>query len=558
MERKPYERRFAAMEQEASSWIPSWKSLSKFICPTRGFFDDTPNSGREIDHKTRIDGSPGRYLGILAAGMTSGLTSAARPWFKLGFSDKGLMKYERAKLWLEDVQDLMLAVFAKSNIYGVLYSIYEELGGFGTAASMILPDFQNVIYARSFTIGEYYLATGAKGQVNTFGRKYWMTTSQLVEEYGIDNVSYDVRRSIERNEMDRWVAVRNLIVPNPGREPGKIDSRNMRFKSISWEAASPTDSYLRIKGFEEFPVLAPRWKTTTTADAYGKGPSWDCAGDTRMLQKMQRDKLVALDKLVDPPVQIDASIPGEANTLPGGVTRSNSQNPNAGIRAAYQIDPHLQALDASIQATKGDVRSTFYADLFLAIIQGETGTMTAREVVERHEEKLQVLGPVLDRLKAELLDPLIERTFAIMERSGMLPPPPPELGGMDLKVEYISMLAQAQKMVGTTAIEQFVGFVGKVGATYPRAFKALDPIEAINEYGEALGVSPRIINTDDEIADMEAKEQKAAAQAQGMQNAMAMVQGAKVMADTKMGQNSALDAALGGMTGNATGAGIPQ
>ena len=89
----------------------------------------------------------------------------------------------------------------------------------------------------------------------------------------------------------------------------------------------------------------------------------------------------------------------------------------------------------------------FNVDLFMMIANSGRGQMTATEVAERHEEKLMMLGPVLSRLNEEVLRPLIERCFDILARQGQLPPPPEELRGQKLSVEYTSMLARSQRAI---------------------------------------------------------------------------------------------------------------
>ncbi len=185
--------------------------------------------------------------------------------------------------------------------------------------------------------------------------------------------------------------------------------------------------------------------------------------------------------------------------------------------------------------------------------------MTAREVVERHEEKLLVLGPLLESLEGELLDPFIDRTFELALEAGVIPPPPPELEGLDLKVEYISPLAQAQKMIGVTAIEQGARFVGSISAVKPEVIDIVDWDEMTRQHLQMDGVSPRIIRDPEVVAAERKARAEAAAAAQAAEQGVAMAQGAKTLSETKVGQNSALDAVLGGIAGIPSGqAGEPQ
>jgi len=545
--RQKLERRWKELFDEQNTWKPTWQDLARYILPRRGFFlTDSPNRGERKDNFI-IDGTPIRAARVLAAGMMSGLTSPSRPWFKLGVADPDLSKFAPVRFWLDEVQNRMMAVYSMSNIYNALHSVYEEVGAFGTAAMIVLEDFDDIIRGRTFTIGEYALGTGPDLRVNALARQLWMTVAQLVQEFGIDNVSLGVKNAWENNQLGRWVNVYHLIEPNDDRIHDLKDARNKPFRSVYWEAGTSEEKYLRVSGFDEFPVMAPRWDIVG-ADIYGKGPGWDALGDSKQLQKMQEDKLMALDKLVNPPMTAPASVlrAGGVNLLPGGVTFHDETMSHVGVKPTYQINPDLQGITLAIQEVQQAIRETFFSDLFLMLAQSDRRQMTAREVAERHEEKLLMLGPVLERLESELLDPLIDRTFSIMNRNGLIPPPPRELQGMYLKVEYISVLAQAQKMVGTTSIERMLVFAQSVAAAKPDVLDKIDFDEAIDQYADMLGVPPGVIVSDDQVAKIRQARAEQQAQMQAAQYAMAAVQGAKTLSDTSLEGKNAL-AMLTGM-----------
>ena len=177
--------------------------------------------------------------------------------------------------------------------------------------------------------------------------------------------------------------------------------------------------------------------------------------------------------------------------------------------------------------------------------------MTAREVVERHEEKMLQLGPVMERLTDELLDPLIDRTFSVLLRNGDLPPPPEELQGMELKVEYISILAQAQKLVGTSAVERLASFVGNLAGVRPEVLDKINFDEMVDQYGGMLGVPPQLIRPDEEVAKLRQARAQQAAQAQQAEAAAASVQGARVLSETDTSSDNALTRILSNLGGGA-------
>lgn len=555
--RWPYTSRLNALKTGLSTWLPTLIELSQFMNPTRGFFNrPTPNQGNKIDHKIVINGHARRACRTMASGMTSGLTSPSRPWFRLGVGNTDLQQIQEVQIWLDEVQKTILDIFARSNVYGCLHSAYEELGTFGTACIFLMEDFKDVIRCRVFTAGEYYLGCGSDGRVNAFGRMFQMTVGQLVEEFGKDNVSPNVLAQYNQNNVDTWINVNILIEENTDRVPDMADFENMPYRCLYWEDGSADDKYLRLDGYETFPILAPRWDTTTTMDVMGKGPGWDSLGDTKMLQKQERDKLLAVDKVGNPPVQLDASVLGEFNSLPGGVTRSSSTIPNTGVRAAYEVRPDINAMQLSINETKKSISESMYSDLFLMLMQ-DHGQMTAAEIYERQSEKLQILGPVLERLENELLNPLIERTFEIALKNGLFPQIPIALSNQEVKVKYISILAQAQKMVGVTAVDQWTTGVGMTMKLDPEAGDIMEVDEINREKADMLAIPQKMVASPEKIAQKRAARAKQAAMASNMQAAQGAASAAKdagagmqSAGTTPMANgNSALDNTLSALTG---------
>jgi hypothetical protein len=373
-----------------------------------------------------------------------------------------------------------------------------------------------------------------------------MTVDQLVDEYGWTNCSEVVQNLYKAGNRDQYILVYTLCEPNSSRVASYADFRGMPFRSVTWEASAAKKQALRVSGYREFPFMCPRWDMTTTADVYGTGPGWFALGNIKMLYRMQKDSLMAINKVADPPVQLDASVEGTANMLPGGVTRTSSTTPNGGVRPSYQVNPDIQSIEMKIEKTDKKIASRFYADLFMMMIQSDNGTeRTAREVVERHEEKLLMLGPVITRVKSDMLDPTIDRIFACANRAGLIPPPPPGIQGRPLKVEYISLLAQAQKMVGTAAIEQEAAFVGSLAAVYPEVKDVFDADQAVRDHASMIGVPQKQIRSAEQVVSIRNSRAKAMAEAQAQQDAMAAASGAKVLSETKVGAGNALERIMG-------------
>ena len=289
----------------------------------------------------------------------------------------------------------------------------------------------------------------------------------------------------------------------------------MPWRSCYFEVGGNPDKFLRESGFKSFPALVPRW-AIGGGDIYGNSPGMEALGDVKQLQHEQLRKAQAIDYKTMPPLQAPTSLKNrDVEKLPGGITFYEANNPQGGIKTMFEVNLDLNHLLMDIQDVRERVRGAFYADLFLMLANATDTRMTATEVAERHEEKLLMLGPVLERLHNELLDPLIDMTFERMVEAGLVPPPPPELQGMELNVEFVSMLAQAQRAIGTNSVDRFVGNLGSVAQFKPDVLDKFDADQWADSYSDMLGVDPKLIIANDQVALIRTERAKAqAAQAQ--------------------------------------------
>jgi hypothetical protein len=494
--------RWGSLKTERSTYVTHWKEISDYLLPRSGRYFVTDHNRGERRHNNIYDSTGTRALRVLGAGLMGGATSPARPWFRLATADTDLMDFAPVKLWLSQVQHGMLDIFQRSNTYRALHSMYEEIGAFGTGASMVMDDFDDVIRHHVLTAGEYAIAQNYRGEVTTLYREFQKTVSELVMEFGYDKCSQTVRNLHDRGSLDTWVTIIHGVEPRADRERdvSKRDALNMPFKSVYFELGSDNDTYLRESGFKTFPALVPRW-SVVGGDIYGSSPGMEALGDIKQLQHEQLRKAQAIDYMTKPPLQVPSSMKNrEIDMLPGGTSYVDMAGGSAGIKTAFEVRLDLNHLLGDIQDVRGRINQTFYTDLFLMLAGSPTSNMTATEVAERHEEKLLMLGPVLERLHNELLDPLIERTFNRMIESGMVPPPPEELQGIDLNVQYVSMLAQAQRAVATNGIDRFVGNLGAVAQYKPDVLDKFDSDKWADAYSDMLGIDPELIVSNERVA----------------------------------------------------------
>jgi hypothetical protein len=534
-------RRWTALQTERSSWIAHWRELSDYLLPrSTRFYKSDRNKGTK-KHNAIFDSTASRSLRILSAGMMSGMTSPARPWFRLALPDEDLMDYAPVKSWLAETQGRMLNVFARSNTYLMLHACYEELGAFGTSASVIMDDYDALIHHYQSPVGEFALATDYRGNVNTIYREFEKTVAELVAEFGYDQCSRTTQALYNSGNLDAWVPIIHGIEPRSDRDARKADGKNKPWRSVYFEPGREDagDKVLRESGYDRFPGLAPRWHKMP-GDVYGNSPGMEALGDIKQLQHEQLRKANAIDYQTKPPLQVPAGMKGrDLDYLPGGVTYVDAPGAQNAVSTLFNVQLDLQHLLFDIQDVRERIRGAFYADLFLMLASTVPGRMTATEVAERHEEKLLMLGPVLERLHNELLKPLIDETFTRMVQANLVPPPPEALQGVELDVEFVSMLAQAQRAIGVNGVDRFVGALGAVAQMRPEVIDKIDVDKWADSYSDMLGVDPDIIVASENVAIIRQQRAQAQAEAQQMQAAQMQADAAAKLGTVKTDEKNA-------------------
>jgi hypothetical protein len=567
--RQRYLKRHTALKTERASWDSHWRELSDVVQPRRSRFFTTERNRGTKKHQQIINGTPTIAARTLAAGMMAGMTSEARAWFRLTTADPELSEVGNVRSWLHVVEERTRHALSRSNLYKCLPLVYLDIGTPGTAAMLMEEDVKDFFRFYVFPIGSYCLSNSEKLEVDTLYRDVSMTVVQLVEKFGRDNCSSMVRNAYDRGSYDDWIPVVHVIEPNKDYKAGMVGHQGKPWKSCWLEAGSSdglgapaqdiTSGFLRESGYEEFPVLAPRW-SVTGEDVYGSSPGMEALGDCRALQLLEKRKAQVLDKIANPPMRGPTALRNQRiSLLPGETTYVDSLSPSQAFAPVYQLESSaLVATEGSAREHEQRINRLYFVDVMLMLANSTDSQKTAREVAELHEEKMLQLGPVFGQLKSELLKPLIERAVASLLRAGDLPPPPKELQGQDLNIEYQGMVEAAQKLLATSGIERLTAFVGGMVGVKPEVLDKLNTDQVVDEYASALGVKPELIRSDEEVADIRAaRAQQQQAQEQQMQAAQA-VQGAKTLSETDTGGDNALTRMLSNTPGVAGSGGVPR
>ena len=558
LDKKKYKSKVRQMEENRQDYLKRWKAIRDYQLPYIGCFDDTADT---TDYARRRDTNIYHSVAwqanqSFAAGVMSGLTPPSRQWFRLIWSNDTMKNHPEAGELLDKRMNILQDVLLKSNFYNAIHSSYLELA-FGQAPLAIFQDADTGVHFVPFTVGTYMMENGPDGIVDTFCTKYEMTARQLADKFGADRLPSSIRAELENGGVKTKHKLWWLVEPNRFHDRNKevMDKYHMKYLSLYWLEEGEKD-FLDIGGFQEWPIPVARYLVTGN-ETYGKGPGWFAEGDSKGLQKLEKDDIIAVELGIKPPMAASATTAKQGiNLTPGSYTVVERNEP---VTPLFNVNVNLQHLQEKILDLQDRIKRAYSADLFMMLERLEDKSMTAQEVLQRKQEQLQQLGPVVQRLQFEFLRKIIERVYNILDRAGILPQPEDAelalaLSNEEVTIEYISPLAQAQKMAGMTNIEQAIAFTGQLAQCDQSVRDKIDFAKTIDSYFDMVGAPASIKRTEEEYeaiqqqkaqAMAEAKQQEQMAQA--VQMAAPAAQAAKNITEAANDGNPALQEWLGGM-----------
>lgn len=561
--RQSVELRLKGLKAERLSWDSHWQEIAEHCAPRRGRFlsgSDAKAGNTRLNRGEKVNGKLYDASAIMAGrtlqnGMASGMTPASRPWFRLTTKDPDLRESADVKAWLTVVERRLSDLIRASGFYAVSRGNYGELGHFGTAAGLMYEDWRHGAVSYALTIGEFWIALDAAQRPDTLYRRCDMTVGQMVERFvspagSWDGVSQAVRNLYDRGDLDAWVECYHAIEPNRDRDPARVDGANMEFRSVYFEAGEDRGKLLAVEGFREQPFWAPRWEVTGS-NVYGNSPGMDARPHVKGLQLLQLRKAEIVDKLARPPLAAPSSMQSDGVQTQANAINFVASDDVATMRAIYEPNPAgIAALRADIEAEQMEVQRHYYADLFLLLASETRSNVTAREVDERYQEKMLQLGPVVERSEIEHLKVAVERAFAILLRNddALRDAAPEALHGREIEIEFVSILAQAQRAVAAGAIERSLAFAGNLAAVKPEVLDKVDFDQALDEYTDIQGLPAGIILPDDHVAQVRegrARQEQAAALAASAKPVQEAASAAKLLSETDASPTTALAGLLG-------------
>ena len=500
-DKDPILQTFERTESDRKNWESLWQDIAELVLPRRDFV--TRRSQGTERHNRIFDATAQASNSMLAAGLQQFMVNPQSKWFQLrvpGIENEG--EDRAAATWLGQARDLMLAEFNSpdANFYPTVHEGFMDVTAFGTMSFFVQAGEDGRPNFHSRPWPEAFIQENNKGNIDTYFRKYNLSTRQAIQEFGAEALrqSRAMSRELDKGDLSKEHEFVQAVMPNTYFDATKHEiSSNKPWLSVHIlnESDKPR---VKFSGFDQFPFIVSRW-SKVTGETYGRSPAMQVLPDIRMLQEMSKTIIKSAQKVVDPPLQVpDDGFLNPIRMHPGGLNyrRSGSQDQIEPIITGGRVDVGIDM----IRDRQAAVQQAFMLDALQGILsRGNSSPLKATEVAARQQQALRQLAPVVSRLQNEFLGPLVDRVFAIMLKQGKLPEPPASLQGQELNVEFVSQAATAAQASDADNVLNWIQQVLPMVNLDPQAASNIDVDKAVRKLAEMNNVPPELLTSPDQV-----------------------------------------------------------
>ena len=446
-----------------------------------------------VKNRKIIDSTPLIALRNFSSGMMSGATSPTNRWFKTSISNADLANDYYLKNWCARQEELTREILYSSNFYQCLPEIYKQIGIFGFSAVALNSDYDNVVNFKVLPIGSYYYAKNDRGRVDTFCRIYCDCAKNIVKRF--PNVPDKVIEANRENPMKLFEII-HFVEENKFYREKRLSSRFSKY--VSAVILSDEHEFLSIKGYDKFPYVVFESSISSDIDYPQDSPGINALADVKQLMTMVKEYAKAVKKIVCPTYKGPASLKNKKLAdIPGAYIEEDENG--RGITPVYEVNPRVLELKQEKDELKQAIKEHFYNDLFAMILSTAQYSRTATEVNELKEEKMVLLSPLLEQIHSALRQ-ILKWIYDEEIQTGILKPLKEEYQNYRFDIEFVSSLAQAQKISNISSMERFTTFVSNIANSIDPILKSkLNGEKIIEDYANYANISPTQIVPSDEL-----------------------------------------------------------
>lgn len=456
-------------DKRQRNWDTLYQQCKDVIWPNSNDFTVTRQPGTYLVELC-YDSTAPEANESFANGMHAAICNPFEQWFQLATEDEGLNKDRDVRTWLEFVSTAIsnCYLYPQANHKQSLHEYFLGLGCVGTAnvSQEWNPKIDGPCFS-AISLSDTWIAEDDFGLVNKVFRRVQWTKAQAIERFGEDNLPPRLRKDDVKMNGEKWDFI-HCVQPREDRAYNGKGAKNMPYSS-KWlfvggslfgggggQPAAPSEPFICWEGgYTSMPYHVGRW-SKISGQEYGRSCGMTALPDIRIVNQMTKVTLRAAQKVVDPPILAPHdSFMSQLDQTPGAVNFYDSSlgNDKDAIRPLI-TGANPQMGEEIMQPKKETINKIFYTEL--GNIPFKKERQTTAEIQQQQDAILRNIAPLVGRQEAELLGPMIQRTYDLLSYWNKLPPHPTKLKGKKLKIVYVSRAAQAIRAGKLGAIKSFI------------------------------------------------------------------------------------------------------
>ena len=502
-----------------------WQEVRDQIAPMmQRYVGDDPVGAKSNQYT--IDETPEQAHELLTNALHGMVMNPSIKWAEIEDADAKIMENQEAAAWYAHATDRTFSIMygRGTNAKGAQHECLQEVTGVGTGVLFTGERIGRGPVLQARPLRECFVAEGEEGRVDTLFRRFEMTARQAVQKWGDKAGKKAVEMAGKAREQDKKLTFLHAVYPNGDRASRAAGPRGMAFASVY--VAIDDKATIGQGGYHEFPYAVPRWYKRA-GEIYGRGPGTKGLPSAKALQKTMKLTLRGAEKQIDPALMVaDDGVLSKVRLHSAGITTVRAEllaRGNVPIRP-IETGGQAQLGEEIMEGMRNRIQASFYNHL---LRMSQDPRMTATQVIQISEETIRIIGPMLGRLQDELLDPFMQRLFAMLYRAGAFDPPPPILWGREPVITFISPAAQAQKLAEAKGIVQTFDYLVQLAQIDPSVWDNFDVDEASRQLGIMLGMPRFLMRDPRQVVTIREAREKKQADAQAIADARQIAGGIK-------------------------------
>lgn len=482
-------------------WLSYWQDVTNFCLPRKAWITTMKIYGQQLKFNYLYDSRAILALKKSAAGFHSNLTNPSSKWFNFRTLDERFMQYGNIQKYFKEIDDIQYAVLNGSNFNQTALEYYTDDLCFGSTCIMTEEDYKEHVRYTSIPIEQINVELDERGELYALYRNFKWTATQCKLKFGEKNLSKMILDALKDNKGNEKFDVMNYVCPRDKRDVSKKDNVNMQYMSI-W-IVPEEEHKLSESGFTSNPYEFERF-WVHSGDIYGYSPAMDVLASIKLVNAQKRTLIRRAMKDADQSTaQPSRFWLGRLNQNPAAMNYYDKTKFTKEDFFTIPTGGNVQLPIEMMQMEQNMIDEGFYLNLF-QVLSGVKKELNVPETRQRIAESLALVGPVVGRMVKGIAGSQL-RTYDILDRRLLFPPPPKEIQGQNLNVVFISPLAKAQRTSEIQGLMSWLQLIQGVAGFVPDIADNVDTDRIASSSADLFSVDPTFVREKNMVDQLRAK-----------------------------------------------------